>query len=147
MFRTTNTNQLRFIEPIVARFGLSVLGLEFISGKSVLLRVYIDNPCGVSVDDCVKVSRELMLYSHVPELSFDRLEVSSPGIPKQIFSIDQLTECLGSKVIVTLRYPMFNLRKINVTVISCGELSASFDYKGQVLEIQYTQIKRINLEE
>ena len=44
-----------------------------------LLRVYIDKPCGVGLEDCTTVSHQLSRVLTVENVSYDRLEVSSPG--------------------------------------------------------------------
>ena len=46
----------KLIEPAVAAMGFELVGVEFLRGKTGLLRVYIDHEDGVGVDDCKSVS-------------------------------------------------------------------------------------------
>ena len=59
---------------------LTLSGLR--EGK--LLRVFIDKPDGISVDDCVTVSNHLSRLFAVESIDYDRLEVSSPGLDRPL---------------------------------------------------------------
>jgi len=50
----------KLLEPVVEGLGYECFGIEFISqGKNSVLRIYIDTPEGVTVEDCEKVSRQV----------------------------------------------------------------------------------------
>lgn len=84
---------LELIVPVVEATGYDLWGIEFRPhgrGQS-LLRVYIDHEEGIGVDDCEKVSRELsrMLDVEDPIRGEYVLEVSSPGLNRRLFFIEQ----------------------------------------------------------
>lgn len=63
------------------------LGYELVDFESTargLLRVYIDSPNGITVEDCANVSNHLTRVFAVEEIDFDRLEVSSPGLDRPV---------------------------------------------------------------
>jgi ribosome maturation factor RimP len=72
-----NLNEL--LESTVTGMGYELVGVER-PARGGLLRVYIDKPGGVTVDDCATVSQQLSRVLAVERVSYERLEVSSPGL-------------------------------------------------------------------
>jgi ribosome maturation factor RimP len=99
--------QLReLIKPIVEALSLQLWGVEYQShGKQAVVRIYIDSPEGVDVDDCANVSRQVGSIFDVedPVQGEYTLEVSSPGIDRPLFEIDQYQEFAGEDVKLRLR--------------------------------------------
>ncbi|WP_120995909.1 ribosome maturation factor RimP [Stutzerimonas urumqiensis] len=96
------------LAPVVEALGYVCWGIEFLSqGRHSLLRVYIDHPNGILVDDCEKVSRQLSGVLDVEDpISADyTLEVSSPGMDRPLFTLDQFAAHVGEQVKVKLRSP------------------------------------------
>jgi ribosome maturation factor RimP len=89
------------LTPIVNDLGYDLWGCEYLSqGKSRLLRVYIDNNTGISLDDCELVSKAVGAHLDVENLITDHytLEVSSPGIPRPILHWQQFNQFLGQEI-------------------------------------------------
>jgi ribosome maturation factor RimP len=70
------------IEPTLAGMGYELVALERAGGG--LLRLYIDKPEGIVVDDCVRVSNQLTRMFMVENVDYERLEVSSPGMDRPL---------------------------------------------------------------
>ena len=89
------------IEPIIVGMGYDFWGLECQSAvTSAQVRVYIDRPDGVTLNDCSRVSRQLSAALDVEDpiqVSYT-LEVSSPGINRPLFSVAQMQAARGSKI-------------------------------------------------
>ena len=104
-------------KPIVESFGCELWGIDFNnSGRSRLLRIYIDKTeRPIDVKDCEKVSRQISGVLDVEEtISGDYvLEVSSPGIDRPLFSIDQFKMYIGSKISLKSRIQKEGRRKFN----------------------------------
>jgi len=68
------------VEPVVAHLGFEVVDIEFLSGQKTL-RIYIDGPQGIDVDDCARVSRQVSALFDVedPIPGQYTLEISSPA--------------------------------------------------------------------
>ncbi|MBA3506604.1 MAG: ribosome maturation factor RimP [Betaproteobacteria bacterium] len=82
------------------------LGFELVDwdiAKSRLLRVFIDAPKGVSVDDCARVSHHLTRLFAVENIEYDRLEVSSPGLDRSLGKLADYTRFVGEEAQVHLR--------------------------------------------
>lgn len=97
------------ISPIVSGLGYTWVGLEYFpQGKWSLLRVYIDKPGGLSVDDCALVSRQLnaVLSVESPIRGEFNLEVSSPGLDRLLFTPMQCQEQVGKLVSIRLIAPI-----------------------------------------
>ncbi|MCX7759928.1 MAG: ribosome maturation factor RimP [Hydrogenothermaceae bacterium] len=74
------------LEPILEERGLKLVDIELTSGKRPVLRIYIYNPEGTSIDDCEWVSKRIGSLLDVEDLipTSYTLEVSSPGLDRKI---------------------------------------------------------------
>ena len=96
------------LAPVVEALGYQCWGIEFIAqGKHSLLRVYIDHANGILIDDCEKVSRQLsgVLDVEDPITVEYTLEVSSPGMDRPLFTLEQFAAHAGEQVTIKLRSP------------------------------------------
>ena len=89
------------VEPIVKDFGLELWDVEFVrEGADNILRITIDKPTGVFIEDCENVHRAIdpLLDENDPIEQSYRLEVSSPGLCRQIKNEEQAEKCMGLDV-------------------------------------------------
>lgn len=97
------------LEPVVTALGCDLWGLELqMGGKRKLLRIYIDREeTGVDIDDCEKVSRQASAILDVEDLIRGEyvLEVSSPGMDRPLYELDQYARYLGEQISLRLRFP------------------------------------------
>src|SRR5687768_9865434 len=70
-------------EPVVVGMGFELVDAQASNGGR-LLRLFIDKPGGVTLDDCAAVSRQLSRVFEVEGVNFERLEVSSPGLDRPL---------------------------------------------------------------
>lgn len=98
-------NLTALFEPVVESMGYELVGVEFHGSEHHgLLRLYIDKDDGITVDDCASVSRQVSAVLDVEDLiatTYD-LEVSSPGINRPLFKIDDYRRFAGQNVRVKL---------------------------------------------
>lgn len=102
------------IGPVVQGLELELWGLEYnASGKNSLLRIYIDGPNGVSVDDCARVSQQVSAVMDVEDPISENytLEVSSPGMDRPLYSLEQFAAYAGHTIQLRLRSPFEGRRK------------------------------------
>lgn len=97
------------IEPTLAGMGYELVALER-AGRG-LLRLYIDKPDGINIDDCVKVSNQLTRLFAVENVDYDRLEVSSPGLDRPLVKEADFVRFAGERVQVKPRLPMEGRKK------------------------------------
>jgi ribosome maturation factor RimP len=102
------------IEPVVVSMGLVLWGVDYLSqGKHTRLVIYIEHDNGVTVDDCADVSRQVSAVLDVedPIHGEYRLDVSSPGMDRPLFTLDHFSRYRGHQVSIKLRTPFDGRRK------------------------------------
>ena len=82
------------------------------SPRSGLLRVFIDKPRGVDVEDCARVSSHLTHLLAAEQIPYDRLEVSSPGLDRPLKRAADFVRFAGEQVKLTLRESIDNARRL-----------------------------------
>lgn len=96
------------LAPVVEALGYTCWGIEYISqGRHSLLRIFIDKEEGVLVEDCEIVSRQVSSVLDVedPIAVEYTLEVSSPGMDRPLFTLEQFAKHAGEQVKIKLRIP------------------------------------------
>ncbi|WP_213880632.1 ribosome maturation factor RimP [Pseudomonas sp. dw_358] len=96
------------LAPVVVALGYECWGIEFSAqGRHSLLRIYIDKEGGVLVEDCEIVSRQISGIMDVEDpISVEyTLEVSSPGMDRPLFTLEQFASHAGDQVKIRLRTP------------------------------------------
>ncbi|MEY3018303.1 MAG: ribosome maturation factor RimP [Pseudomonadota bacterium] len=102
------------IEPTVTALGYTLWGIEYQGqGKYSLLRLFIDAPNGVTVDDCSVVSHHVsgVLDVEDPIDGEYTLEVSSPGMDRPLYTLEQYQAYVGHVIDLRLRVPFEGRRK------------------------------------
>jgi ribosome maturation factor RimP len=115
------------VERTVVGMGYELVDVE--KGAGGLLRVYIDvlTPGGtITVDDCEKVTRQLQHVLEVEGVSYERLEVSSPGLDRPLRKAADYVRFAGEQVEVTLKMPFKGRKKYRGELQSLGDGSTSF---------------------
>ena len=101
------------LEPAVTAMGCELWGIEYSSGRGSTLRIYIDKEDGIQVEDCERVSRQVSSILDVedPINTEYTLEVSSPGMDRPLFSLEQFTRYAGHTINLKLKIPYEGRRK------------------------------------
>lgn len=94
------------LEQSLTQIGYELVDLE-ISGRGKLLRLFIDKPGGVNIDDCALVSEHVSHLLVVEnDVDYDRLEVSSPGLDRVLKKESDFTRFAGNRVLLKMRLPV-----------------------------------------
>lgn len=104
----------QLLEPVVTAMGCELWGIEYITGgHRHILRIFIDREEGVQLEDCERVSRQVgsVLDVEDPISSEYTLEVSSPGMDRPLYTLDQFRRYSGETVRLRLRSPYEGRRK------------------------------------
>ena len=132
----------------VAACGCAIWGVQHQSaGRRWRLRIYIDKPGGVSVQDCEQVSREvgdvLDLEAVVAE-GYD-LEVSSPGLDRILFNAEQYVGGIGEVVDVRLNFPFEGRKRFvgQLADVEDGQAVVRVDDAEYVLPLDNIQRARV----
>jgi ribosome maturation factor RimP len=92
------------VQPVVAGMGYELVDVQASNGGR-LLRLFIDKPGGVGLEDCAAVSRQLSRVFEVEGIDYERLEVSSPGLDRPLRKGADFTRFAGRKAEVRMRTP------------------------------------------
>ena len=135
------------IEPAVTALGFELVGVEFIHGKSGLLRVYIDHPDGISVDDCQAVSHQVsgVLDVEDPIRGEYTLEGSSPGLDRPLFQARDFERFAGNQVDVRLLAPVNGRRKFKGVLGGLRDGQVVLQMDDEELVVALDEIDRARL--
>jgi len=106
---TTNLGEL--LERTLPPMGYELVDWE-VSPKGRFVRVFIDKPKGVDVEDCARVSRHLTRLFAVESVDFERLEVSSPGLDRPLKKAADFVRFAGEEAEFRLSAPIENARRM-----------------------------------
>lgn len=142
----------RLLKPILEERNLSLFDLQFVrEGKDHFLRVYIDKPGGVDLDECTIVSEKLS--EKLDEEDFIKssyyLEVSSPGAERPLKTKQDLIDHIGSNVYVTLYQHIDGDNKYEGKLVSVEDDIVTIEYKykhtKKQVKIPYDKIAKARL--
>ncbi len=114
----------RLIEPAVKVLGYELVGIQYWPhGAKTLLRVYIDRDEGISVADCERASHQIsgVLDVYDPISGRYTLEVSSPGLNRPLFGVNDFERFKGRRITVKLDTPLHGRRNFNGVLLGCCE--------------------------
>lgn len=138
----------QLLKPTIENMGYVLWGCEYLAqGKHSLLRVYIDKENGIGIEDCEQVSRQVSALLDVedPIPGNYSLEVSSPGIPRPLFSNWQYQQSIGQMVNIKLFKPVTAIRKFTGTIVSANDSTLVLDVNGKQQDFLFSNIAKANL--
>lgn len=131
------------IEPTLAGMGYEMVALERV-GRG-LLRLYIDKPEGINVDDCVKVSNQLTRLFMVENVDYDRLEVSSPGLDRPLVKEADFVRFVGERANIRLHAPLEGRKRFNGVLKGLADGVLQLDVDGVMVAIPLAEVDSARL--
>lgn len=137
-------------EPLCEDLGIEVVDVEYTMERgNWVLRIYIDRPGGVTLDDCARVSRELGTLLDVEDIvpqSYS-LEVSSPGLDRPLKREKDFLKAVGKKVRIRTIEPIDGRKNFKVVVdgVEDGTVVVK-DASGKVWRILIDNIEKARCE-
>lgn len=111
-----------------------------------LLRLFIDKPGGVGVEDCAALSRQITRVLEVEGVEYERLEVSSPGLDRPLRKAPDFVRFAGHKVDVRMRTADATGRRRFVGMLKgAGDGRVSMEMDGQTVALEIDDIERARL--
>jgi ribosome maturation factor RimP len=136
------------MQPLIGRLGNELVELDQASGRThTMLRIFIDKPEGVGLDDCERVSREVSALLDVedPIPTAYTLEVSSPGSDRVLRTQAHFGRFVGSRVFVELKAPRDGRRRYTGTLLSVDGSGIAVEVDGQRIEVSFAEIGKARL--
>ena len=148
MGRQAPENLRRPIEAAVHGLGYELVGIEYHpQGRRSLLRVYIDTPEGVDVDDCERASRQISGALDVDDPIRGQyvLEVSSPGLDRPLFTAEHFRQFSGNRVKLRVSPPLDGRRNFSGMLLGLRDNAVVVVQDDQEVEIPLHQIEQARL--
>ena len=131
----TVKNVWEIVEPFAEELGLKIWDVRFLKeGSSWYLRIFIDKEGGVSIDDCVDlthaINKPLDEADPIEQAYF--LEVSSPGVERDLVRDEHFTAYIGEKIKVKMIRPVEGKREFSgiLADYSDGNITISLGDEG-----------------
>lgn len=143
-----NADLRTLLEPGVKALGFELVDSELAgSGRNAVLRVYIDGPRGVTVDDCAQVSRQLSAILDVEDPFPERyvLEVSSPGLDRPLVKHEDFERFVGERVKVRMRMALEGRRNFKGRLIGVSLQHIALEVDGKTVNLDFSGIEKARL--
>jgi len=132
------------LETTLNGLGYELVDLER-SAKGALLRVFIDRDGGINVDDCALVSNHLSRVLAVENVSYDRLEVSSPGLDRPLRKPGDFVRFAGHKARLKLRVALEGQRNFVGVLRDTEAGKVGLEVDGRVLSLDLGNVDKARL--
>jgi ribosome maturation factor RimP len=142
-----------FVKPITGLDGwllelLGGLGYELVdleTSRGGLVRVFIDKPGGIVVEDCARVSNHLTRAFAVEDVAYERLEVSSPGLDRPVKRLEDFARFAGRDATVRLKLPRDGRRRLEGRLAGVEGGEVQIDVDGKRWSVAMADIDRARL--
>jgi ribosome maturation factor RimP len=133
------------MEPAVTGLGYELVDVQASNGGR-MLRLFIDKPGGITVEDCATVSRHLTRLLAVEGIDYERLEVSSPGLDRPLRKGADFARFAGHKAEVRMRTPDATGRRRFVGVLrGAQDGQVEMELEGHKVELAIEDVERARL--
>lgn len=138
---------IEMIQEPIAALGFELIGLEYSRSRQPILRVFIDHPNGISVDNCADVSHQISAILDVedPITSNYVLEVSSPGLDRPLFTVDHYHQFVDHEIAFSLRIPVMNRRNWKGKIKKVEGEMITVEVDGELQHFAFGNIQKANL--
>jgi len=122
------------LEPTVERLGYELADLEVrLGSKGGMVRIFIDKPEGIDLEDCERVSLAVSALLDVedPVPGNYNLEVSSPGLDRKLTKVEHFQRFEGETVNVKMRFPIEGRRRFRGTLVSSDDENIVVEVDGE----------------
>jgi ribosome maturation factor RimP len=148
MTMTLRERLIALIEPVLARLGYELVELEYAAGRSqAVVRLFIDTPAGITVDDCERVSRDVAALLDVddPIPTAYTLEVSSPGFDRVLRTPAHFERFVGERVFVELKAPRAGRKRYTGVLQVASATGIELEVDKQKVEVRFEEIGKARL--
>lgn len=133
----------KLVDTTLAGMGYELVDLE-LSGRG-LMRVFMDKPEGISVEDCARVSDHLVRLFAVEGVDYERLEVSSPGLDRILKKEADFVRFQGQKAKFKLRIPLNGSKQFVGILGEFKDGVVQLDMEGSSVAIELSNVDKARL--
>jgi len=132
------------VERTVNGLGYEFVDLE-LANHGRFVRVFVDKPGGVTVDDCAAVSNQLSRVFEVENFDFDRLEISSPGLDRPLKKAADFMRFAGQIAQLRLRVPLDGRRKLTGVLGELRNGVLAVEVEGKLVSVALDNLEKARL--
>lgn len=146
--KSTVQKVLEIISPIAQEQNLDIWDVKYLKeGASYFLRIFIDKPEGITIDDCETFSRAIdePLDEADPISEAYFLEVSSPGLQRELVKPEHFEAFIGEEVIVKLYKAIDKQKEFIGKLVGFENGELTIEYNGEPFKIEKQNIAKVNL--
>ncbi len=153
MTQTINNNLFvekieKIVEPLCLAEDFELVHSQCVGGNgTMVIRIFIDKPGGITIDDCVNMSRQIgdLIDVYMEDMGPYRLEVSSPGPERPLKKKGDFLKFTGNTVRVETFELIDGRKKFTGILKSFSNDVAGLSINGKTVEIPHGQIKKARL--
>lgn len=137
---------VELLRPVIEGMGYEWVGAEF-DGHQRVLRIYIDSPDGIGLEDCSKVSYQVsgVLDVEDPISGRYQLEISSPGMDRPLFELSQFERFVGELVRLQLSRALDGRRRFKARIKAVEGADIVIEDEGEVFTIPFSLVDKARL--
>ena len=135
------------LQPGAEALGYELVAVEMSGGDTSIVRIFIDSPNGITVDDCAKASRQFSAILDVEDPISNRytLEVSSPGMDRPLAKALHFKAVVGQNVKIKMATLIDGRRRFTGELVEATDEFAVVEVDGEQTELPYTEMDRARL--
>ena len=133
----------KIVKPVINDNNCFLWGIEILRGKkNTTLRIFIDSDNGVDINDCENISKDLKYEPNLDLSLGDNyiLEVSTPGIDRKFFEINQLNDYIGEDLLLKSKELHNGKRNFSGKLSKCKENMFSIVVENKVMNFNFNDI-------
>ena len=133
----------KIVKPVINDNNCFLWGIEILRGKkNTTLRIFIDSDNGVDINDCENISKDLKYEPNLDLSLGDNyiLEVSTPGIDRKFFEINQLNDYIGEDLLLKSKELHNGKRNFSGKLLKCKEGMFSIVVENKVMNFNFNDI-------
>lgn len=143
-------SKLRSIaERTASEHGVELVHLELAGTKrNHVVRIFIDKPGGVTVEDCSNVSRGVESVMDADDFMPGPyvLEVSSPGLDRELYSLEDFRKFVGSKAKARVKDADGKTKSYNGRIVAVEDEEITFEDRAEgEVRFPYSAVAKANL--
>ena len=133
----------KIVKPVINDNNCFLWGIEILRGKkNTTLRIFIDSDNGVDINDCENISKDLKYEPNLDLCLGDNyiLEVSTPGIDRKFFEINQLNDYIGEDLLLKSKELHNGKRNFSGKLSKCKEDMFSIVVEKKVMNFNFNDV-------
>jgi len=135
------------LQPGAEALGYELVAVDLSGGDISIVRIYIDSPNGITVDDCANASRQFSAILDVEDPISNRytLEVSSPGMDRPLAKPLHFKAVVGQDVKIKMVSLINGRRRFTGELVEATEEFAVVEVDGEQTELPYSEMDKARL--